>query len=101
MVCAASDDLVRAINSREDVELILLIGIGLKSVYETGFGNRTLCGQLRMLVAFEDLRRRRFARNVKYPANLFSGESVSDDSGAAQFDVTSEIPCDLTERASG
>ena len=110
IVCAASDDLIRATNSTEDLEIPLLIILGLSSISDTGSAGNYVCDSskemadwattLRVCFAAEELRRRNLARSIVYPKNPFSAHEEESKS-SAQYKVVAEIPADLSDRARG
>jgi hypothetical protein len=108
VVCAASDSLVREINSTEDLQLVVLIIIMLRSVSLTGSPDNEVGDTsreiapwatiLRICFATEELRRRNLARAIVYPKNLFSPDEEESKS-SAQYNVAEEIADDLSDGA--
>jgi hypothetical protein len=108
VVCAASDHLVQEINSTEDLQIVVLMIIMLRSVSLTGSPDNEVgdtsgdiaawATTLRVCFATEELRRRNLARGIVYPKNLFSLDEEESKS-AAQYNVAEEIPQDLSDGA--
>lgn len=108
VVCAASDDLVREINSTEDLQILVLMIIMLRGVKLTGSPKGSVAAAdrdiaawattLRVCFATEELRRRSLASGVVYPKNLFSDDEEERKS-SARYNLVDEIPEDLSEGA--